>query len=329
MIKVRNFRTLVNYSLAFLKTPLASTPLEIQVELSSACNLNCQMCSLKKSTQKNKFLTPDNFEKIIQEFKPQKVNLTGMGESLLNPHFEKIIEICHTNKIAYSFISNLQLLNSKNLLALKKYPAETISVSMESGIEKTYEKIRRGAKYQKTVTNLKTLQKLISTNSLKTELVINIVYLDFNLKKLQHLTKIIDLAYELKIHKITSQNTHLLSPYFKKLYHQNKMSNIFSILKNYADSKNINFLFPNTKVSHNHCYYPWVYPQITSNGEVLPCCVIPQFGSYDTIVKKYSFGNVINQPIRNIWNNLKARKFRQLHSNTFPCKYCSKNKGIL
>lgn len=327
--KPKKWATLLNYLSAFLKTPISSHPLEIQVEPSAICNLKCKMCSLNKSTEKKKFLTPRELSIILDKFKVNSVNLTGMGETLLNPNFDQLLKVCFDKKVKSSFITNIQLLNQKHLQAIKKYPPTNIGVSMESGIYEKYNSIRLGAKLSVTIKKIKELKEFIDKNSLPTEVNINIVFLDFNLKDLKHIYRIIDLASSLKLSKVTSQNINKLSPYIKSLYNSNKIENIFNKIKKYSQSKDIEIILPSTKISKGKCFYPWVYPQITANGEILPCCVIPQFGNYNYIVNKYSFGNILDNSLDKSWNSSKAKKFRKNYQDDSFCRYCTKNLGIL
>lgn len=327
--KDNKFSILLNYAGAFIKTPFSFPPKVIQVEPSAVCNLKCQMCTLNKSTNPNKFLTAKNLAIILDKFKVSSVNLTGMGEILLNPYFEDLIKVCSDKKIKYSFITNIQLLNQKHLQAIKKYPPTSISVSMESGLTQKYNSVRQGASLSTTLTKIKTLADYINKNSLSTQLIINIVFLDFNLKDIKHIKKIINIAASFKINKISSQNINILSAYVKKLYKTKKIEKIFDEIKQYSIKKNIEIIFPPTQISKGKCYYPWVYPQITASGEILPCCVIPQFGNYDQIVKKYSFGNIINQPLNSVWNGIKATRFRKKYQQDSYCQHCTKNQGIL
>lgn len=111
--------TILNYTLALIKSPISSLPLEIQIEPSAICNLRCKMCSLEKNTLDKKFLTPGNLSIILNKFNASSVNLTGMGETLLNPYFEKLLKVCFDKHIKTSFITNIQLLNQKHLKAIK------------------------------------------------------------------------------------------------------------------------------------------------------------------------------------------------------------------
>lgn len=127
---------------------------------------------------------------------------------------------------------------------------------METGYPKKYNQIRAGADYKNTIIKITDLQNLIKNNSLNTEVIINLVYLDFNLKNLNHLKKIIRVASRLNIKKITSQNINVLSPYIKRLYLSKKIYSKFNEIKVYAQNKDIELILPSTSISKGKCYYP-------------------------------------------------------------------------
>lgn len=66
------------------------------------------------------------------------------------------------------------------------------------------------------------------------------------------------------------------------------------------------------------CAWPWGGTYISSDGYVVPCCLIA-----DPHV--YNFGNVFTQEFSQIWNNKKYRRFRKnIKANKIPsfCKNC-------
>jgi len=72
------------------------------------------------------------------------------------------------------------------------------------------------------------------------------------------------------------------------------------------DTSKIN---PNNKV---FCVAPWLSLNINQNGDVQPCC----------ISSNYKFGNVLNEDIKDIWNNDKIREFRKNMIEQIPVKSC-------
>ncbi len=328
-------KTLLNYSLAYFKTGFAAKPIEIQIEMSAVCNLKCLMCNLDKSHDNIKFLTPKHLQKLLSELKPLKsINLTGMGETLLNPYFPKIIALLHRQKVPYTFISNAQLLTPKLIDSIVKYPPQSLSFSIESGQSKTYAKIRRGGTLEKFENNIRQLVAVSEKKHRNFEINFNIVFLDFNLKNLNHIFSILKLAKKIGIKTITTQlpydyQAESLDKYYK--YNSKSIIKIFKEIKDYSDNLGLKLSLPNPLIKEGSCYYPWIYPQITASGELLPCCVIPQADLYSKVIKKYSFGNVFNNSFSSVWNGPKAKNFRYLLKNSpcLDCKKCSKYRAIL
>jgi MoaA/NifB/PqqE/SkfB family radical SAM enzyme len=333
---VHIFPRLTNYISAYFKLPyLVPQPLEIQIEPSAVCNLKCLMCNLDKSHDKQRFLTPSNFENLLKNLKSvQSINFTGMGETLLNPHLETLIKMANDRNITVTMITNGQLLTPKKNMTLSTLHIRGILISMESGDPKMYEKYRLGAKFSILDKNLSNLSKQLLANHSKTLLYINVVLLPFNLNDLSHIYKIIDFG---KLHRIKHIFFQLPNDFdrsgLKKYYLPDNtiIKYKFDLIQNYALSKSITVSLPSINIKPGSCYYPWVYPQITASGHLLPCCIIPQFDLYSKIIKNYSWGNVFDSSFNNVWNNNQAQQFR--HDLKFDpnkhCRHCTKYRGIL
>ena len=85
----------------------------IYLEITDACNLNCPFCTYEKG---HSFMSLDKIEDYIRQIKPfcSYIYLHILGEPLLHPDFEKILEILDDNEM------NLQLVTNGTLL--DKYP---------------------------------------------------------------------------------------------------------------------------------------------------------------------------------------------------------------
>lgn len=339
--KERSFRLAprlaCNYLWTFLKIPLwVPNPLEIQLEPSCRCNLNCRMCSLKQVKTKENFLTQNNFEKLLREIIPLRtINFTGLGESLLNQQLEDFISKAHEAKVRTFFITNGQLLSLTRIKKLINSGIDRISISMESGDPSTYESIRKGAKFSKLKTNIEILNQIKKGFNPLLKFSINVVLLKQNIEDVRQIYKIIDFASQHEVGEITFQNPHniftcQIADYFfeKKDY----LKKILQMIKNYASKRDIEVLLPSIDIKEGSCYYPWVYPQITAGGELMPCCVIFQFGSYNDIINKFSFGNIFKNKFKEVWNGRRAVNFRTNLLRKKPneyCRKCSKYLGIL
>lgn len=68
----------------------------------------------------------------------------------------------------------------------------------------------------------------------------------------------------------------------------------------------------------NKCSWPFTSAFITSNGDVVPCCVI----SDSDVIK---MGNIFEQPFKEMWNSKKYKEFRysiSRHKLNDFCKSC-------
>lgn len=338
-----NFRLLgqmlLNYFSAYFRFSFwVPLPVEIQVEPSSVCNLKCQMCvvSLAAPQVGVTLISPSNFSSLLTQLPSLRaVNLTGIGESLLNRHLEEMIQAAQQRNIRVSFITNGQLLDNDRAEKVIRSGVNTISISLESGQAEVYELIRRGASFAKLERNTALLLAKIRETYSKATVVLNVVLLKENLENVESLRQIIDFASRLGIKDVTLQNPHDLEANGTLVYFKEKKEVLASLLlelKTYAAEHHVNVTPPNVDLKEGACYYPWVYPQITAAGELLPCCLIVQFDKPEVIVNKYSFGNVFKGGFAQSWNGPRAKLFRKSLKEHQPnefCRRCSKYLGVL
>src|SRR5205085_5171942 len=129
------------------------------------------------------------------------------NEPLMSPWFVEILEICARYRPPnLLFLTNGQRLNEKIADAIIQCGATQVQISADGATKETYEYIRRGAKFEQLVENLKYLtrqkQRLGRTSPL---LQFNIVLMQSNLEELP---KFVDLAEEVGVEWIAAR--HLL-----------------------------------------------------------------------------------------------------------------------
>lgn len=332
-------RMLLNYLSAYLRfSAWVPLPVEIQVEPSSVCNLKCSMCivSIMLPQAGVTSISSSDFSNLLNQLPSLRaVNLTGIGESLLNRGLEEMIAAARQEGIRVSFITNGQLLDEGRAEKVIQSGVETISFSLEAAQGEPYERIRRGASWAKLEKNITFLLEKIKEKGAKTAVVLNVVLLKESLENPAHLRQIIDFASRLGVKNVTLQNPHDLEANGTLIYFKEKkesLEKLFRELRAYAAERRVNVTLPNTTIKEGSCYYPWVYPQITAAGELLPCCLLSQFDKPEAIVGRYSFGNVFKDGFAQSWNSPRAKLFRKSLADRQPnefCRRCSKYLGVL
>lgn len=137
-----------------ISTP--SFPQRVEIELSSACNLNCTYCPRQYLPQMGQFIDIDLFARIIQEIKPYPsaiLTLHRRGESLLHPNLNKIMQMVAGKFSAVQLATNGSLLTSEKFAPLV-HGLTFLSFSLD--VPETFNATRRGANYSTVETNILT-----------------------------------------------------------------------------------------------------------------------------------------------------------------------------
>ena len=141
-------------------------PLQVDIELSSICNLHCPMCFTTTAEFQKKvnrtFMDMDLFYKIVDEIsgKVPAVRLSLRGESTLHPAFVPCIEYCKKKGIKeVSFLTNASFLTKEYFIRISQAGADWITISLD-GMGQVYESIRKPLKFNDTLEKIKDISKI-------------------------------------------------------------------------------------------------------------------------------------------------------------------------
>ena len=332
-------RALMSSFSTFRHTPIASLPFKLKMECSSICNLKCKMCPLNTGLKRKQGLLKfENFKYVFDQIKPAYLNLTGIGEPFLNPDLFKIIKYAKNKKAMVKLDTNGTFLNKENIKKILDTKIDIISTSIDGADRKSYEKIRIGSNFELVKKNIKNLIKERDKTKSLSEVHMFFVLQEDNM---QGLPNFIKLAEELgvdymagsfvvslgknknKRNKIFNHKENLkeLIKKTKKLVQESKIDISIDPLLEYLE-------YEGEKEFYNEktpCYMPWYSTFITWDGYVNPC----DFSCDNEIV----FGNVFEEPFKNIWNNEKYKKFRleilKNRNKINLCKGCGVNETYI
>lgn len=102
---------------------------KIYIEITNSCNFNCSFCYSSKRSKRA--LTVDEFRIICEKIKPftDYIYLHVMGEPLLHPHLEELLQIAAEFKFQVNITTNGSLIPKQTELLLK-YPPRQINISL-------------------------------------------------------------------------------------------------------------------------------------------------------------------------------------------------------
>ena len=192
--------------------PLGPGRLKVTIDVSNKCNLRCRMCHFSFDNvfhQPAHHMRPEMFERIAASVLPHAhtVVLSAGNEPLMSPWFTEILRLVAPYKIpALYFLTNAQLLTKKISEAVIEAGVTQVQISADGATKETYERIRRGARFETLLRNIQYLtdrkQELQRSSP---RLQFNVVLMKSNLEELEHY---VDLAEQLGVEWIAAR--HLL-----------------------------------------------------------------------------------------------------------------------
>ena len=277
---------------------LPTVPPTVYVELTNKCNLDCLMCDRGSLSRQKLEMDMGMFKRIIDnaaEIGVPGVKLNRFGEPLLQPLLIDMIKYAKNKGILrVYFTTNATLLTEEMARKIIASGLDSIAFSVDGGTAQTYEKIRRGACYNKVVKNIETFARIRQElGQEKPEMVLNTILM-----------------------KDTEDEMPLVfqkwSPIVNKI-------NVIPVGRygNVDDRSGIdrNSLKPEKRV----CHHPFDRLLVFWDGSVTVCCA--------DINGDLCVGNVLNERLEQIWRNRKFEHIRRMLTQkkytTIPiCAHC-------
>lgn len=260
------------------KKMVRNYPLQVDLELSSKCNLHCPMCytrteAFRKHVNRT-FMPFDLFKRVVDEVagKVYAIRLSWRGESSLHPQFIEAIAYAKEKGVKeVSFLTN----GSLSLDLFKKVVdagVDWVTVSID-GINETYENVRKPLKFEDT------LSKIVAVKRYKSE---------------KNLTK-----PAIKIQSIWPAVRDNAEEYYNLFYPYVDLT---------AFNPIIDYLGLDSDIVYEENFScPQLYERVfvASNGDVMMC----NSDEYGLQV----IGNAFDQTIHQIWHGDKLTRIRQIH----------------
>ena len=304
------------YSLILQTPTLYGEFTNIQIEPTTKCNLRCTFCERTYWKQPNEDLTYADFEKIISGFKYLRtVDLTGIGETLMNKEFFKMLALLKKKKIHVRFNDNATLLNKIISTKLIEGGLDEVLFSFDGGTKKTYESIRVGADFDKVKANIK--EFVMIAKQKKSPIKIRMISVA-NAFNVEELPQIVGIAHELGIREMSVQGMISFGAGIAEdkntvgRLDKKKVHDIFERTREKAHKCGIAIRLPPVEEKPSgKCQYPWISGWISNKGDLTPCCLVTQRLDRDHILKEYSFGKLTEKSYGEFVNSSRFIEFRR------------------
>ncbi|NRA96083.1 MAG: SPASM domain-containing protein [Planctomycetes bacterium] len=142
-------------------------PLKVTLELTADCNFFCRMCEFpapRESGRKKGYELTAPVEKFNETIVPNVfpfalvVNLTVVGEPLMVPYLDRVLEIAEVSQTKLEFITHGQFLDEAMIEKIGPHAAGIV-VSFDGGTRETFNRIRVGGDFNVITRNMLAFQR--------------------------------------------------------------------------------------------------------------------------------------------------------------------------
>jgi len=251
------------------------------------------MCPHSKMKREKGNMEFSLFKKVIDQVKDyvEVVDLDLYGEFTFNPDWREMISYAKSRGLFTVLNTNATLFDDEIIEGLCESELDFLSISFDGASANVYEKIRVGAKYEKTMENI---NRFIENN-----------HSIFSVIQIIHTTETENEIEEFRNKwKKSGFDAVRVKEYIP-----------FDPQKGELDPHNKK----KDKTRPGACLFLWKNIVVCQDGAVVPCCV-----DYDKI---YVLGDANTQSIEEVWNGKPMRHIREKHArgefrDIKLCKHC-------
>jgi len=304
-------------------------PQHLEIEVTTRCNLRCLMCEHTYWAEPSRDMSFDSFCSIVEQFPTLRwLGLTGIGESFLHPEYMKMLEWAKERLITIEISDPLHFVTAVQVERMVQIGVDRLFISMDAATRKTYEQIRRGARFDRVLENIRLLfEKKHEEGNRVPEIFFHFVICKRNIHEI---LDFIELVHGLRRgQKATIQFSKLLHrfPEIDDLYvevRQDDMEKANEMAARLGVHVIWNRSMTDRKPSMRECL-AWIEPFIFVTGDVVPCCAGNE-ANRRTWQRENRLGNVFEKPFSRIWRGERYRDLRKrLREGGTPasCSYCT------
>jgi radical SAM protein with 4Fe4S-binding SPASM domain len=330
---VNYFNTLKNVIVKPLT--MRQLPIHIQVEHTTYCNLNCKSCERSKFIEHPRHLSLEEFQRIIEQIRPEKITLGGVGEPFMHPQILDLVQFAKRCGCSINTTTNGTLLTPERCDQIVKSGLDLIKISIDGATRKTYQTVRGEDKFLQVVDGIRALADAKKRlDSLKPFIRFNYVMFKDNY---QEIAEIVELADKLGVDAIYFQPLDLVgieerhdllvgdltyADFAQEIRRALNLSRTQQVTTNLAAiASNLptywkKYQLETRQQDHRICILPWFSTYVTVDGIIRPCC------SFSGTIA--DMGNILYEDIAVIWNSERYQQFRKaIRAGQRPYPICA------
>lgn len=268
----------------------ARLPVRLWIEPTNVCNLRCIMCPTGQGRTHNPGrMSLDLYRRIVDEAAAFAIdiNLFGRGEAFLHPDLPEFVRYAHAKGLNTRLETNATMLTPEKSEEVIRAGLDFISFSFDGYTKGTYESIRRGADFDKTLDNVTRFLQIKKTlRSRKPYVSVQFIKTP---KFLEGASKSSEERFKAVFSGLPVNTYRYVTPH---RYTGEIDEAVTGTTYGYVEKKKRLGLL--IRIRYTPCPYPWFSAHILWDGTVTPCCMDFHTGCV--------LGSVSRTTIRDIWN---------------------------
>ena len=315
---------------------LKNGPVFANVEITTRCNLKCKYCSRSFLNKEGKDMPKEVFQRIIDSLPhAYRITLVGLGEPLLHPEITDIVSFAAGRGRRVALVTNAMQLDAPFSEKLIKAGLSSIAFSIDAAEQDMASELRTGTDLKRVIANIRNFVE-IARSTRNVSIAVFSAVSACSVKKLPSLIDIVadlgvnvlmmtDLNFEQNVSDTLWKNINAggieiirktVSHAFSRKLPVLSVHGLeeFGLAERYRDF----LLLPPDKLysrsaKRTWCHSPWQTVPVNVQGDVTVCDCQPE----------KTIGNLIDQPISEIWNNEIMVEHRKGMLGDSPPKACS------
>lgn len=310
---------------------LAGYPKQVEIEVTTRCNLRCAMCEHSYWKEPARDLSFEEFRRIVDQFpKLHWIGMTGIGSSFLNKDYMKMVRYMKQERRSFvEFFDHFNAFNADLARECIELGVNKIWVSLENARAESYNAARKGADFDTVLKNLWALVKL--KRELKSPIPELWFHFIINKHNIAEMKEYVDLVSE-----FVEYERGFSAPliYWTNLLAFDEVSGLsirperewVEEVTAYCREKRIFHVFnENVACAHpmSHCAH-WTEPFVLATGHIQPCCALNEANTREW-QKQHAFANLLETDFRDWWRSPARKQFqRTLREGGINdiCRYC-------
>ncbi len=270
-------------------------------------------------------LSFSDFKRLTDQFDVKWANLTGEGDAFLNHDYMRMIRYLKSRGTSVYLTDSMDLVTPDKSEELVRLGVDGIYISMDAASRETYEAIKVGCKFERTLANIKGL--LAAKRKYHSPIPEICFRYTITQRNVTEIPAFIKLTSELatreewgdgsKIHFIGLLDYPAIHHLYLDRIPNEVVREAVAVQRSLPKAMPIVFahLDEERNPSINTCL-AWLEPYfaLTPKPMMLPCCAVMMANARDKLAE-YSFGDYTKAPTREIWNSPYYRWFRQTVTN--------------